>query len=92
MTACLKIPNRLLADIRADLARPHPFAHERVGFLTAGVAKADWAAACSGGNRLASSLGRGLGAGLAVGGGALAKLGSAPSTATGRRRRATGVP
>jgi hypothetical protein len=41
MTACLKIPNRLLADIRADLGRPHPFAHERVGFLTAGVAQAE---------------------------------------------------
>jgi len=33
----LKITRRLLATIRADLARPHPFAHERVGWVAAGV-------------------------------------------------------
>lgn len=38
MKVTLKIDGRLLDEIRQDLARPHPFAHERVGFLTAGVA------------------------------------------------------
>lgn len=41
MKVRLKMPNRLLADIRADLERPHAFAYERVGFLTAGVALAE---------------------------------------------------
>jgi hypothetical protein len=40
MRSRFKIPSRLMARIRADLARPHAFAHERVGFLTAGIAAA----------------------------------------------------
>jgi hypothetical protein len=39
MKARIKIPNSMLDAIRADLARPHSFAHERVGFLTAGAAR-----------------------------------------------------
>ncbi|MBW7948650.1 MAG: hypothetical protein H3C55_04800 [Pseudorhodoplanes sp.] len=35
-----KITSALLATIRADLRRPHPFAHERVGFIGAGLAAA----------------------------------------------------
>jgi hypothetical protein len=35
-----KILNPLLAGIRADLHRPHPYAHERVGFIAAGLAAA----------------------------------------------------
>ena len=38
MKATLKIRGPLLDEIRRDLARPHAFAHERVGFLTAGAA------------------------------------------------------
>lgn len=38
MTVHLKIDGRLLDDVRKDLRRPHPFAHERVGFFTAGAA------------------------------------------------------
>ena len=38
MKARIKIPNRMLDEIRDDLRRPHAFAHERVGFITAGVA------------------------------------------------------
>lgn len=41
MKARIKIPTGLLASIRIDLARPHRFAHERVGFLTAGAALFD---------------------------------------------------
>lgn len=37
MHARLKLGEGLLEQIRADLARPHPVAHERVGFLTAGA-------------------------------------------------------
>lgn len=37
MKAYVKITARLLADIRQDLERPHAFAYERVGFMTAGV-------------------------------------------------------
>jgi hypothetical protein len=37
MTARIKILASTLASIRADLSRPHAFAHERVGFLTAGA-------------------------------------------------------
>jgi len=40
MKATLKIRGPLLDEIRRDLARPHAFAHERVGFLTAGAAAA----------------------------------------------------
>lgn len=35
-----KITSALLATIRIDLRRPHPFAHERVGFIAAGLASA----------------------------------------------------
>jgi len=37
MKVSLKINGPLLDEIRRDLARPHGFAHERVGFLTAGA-------------------------------------------------------
>jgi len=37
MKACLKIDGTLLDSIRDDLRRPHAFAHERVGFVTAGI-------------------------------------------------------
>jgi hypothetical protein len=40
MTPTFKITTPLLSTIRADLARSHAFAYERVGFLTAGA----WAA------------------------------------------------
>ncbi|MBY5475301.1 hypothetical protein HFO86_34735 [Rhizobium leguminosarum] len=38
MTVSLKIRADLLARVRADLERPHPFAWERVGFLFAAAA------------------------------------------------------
>lgn len=38
MNAALKVPKTLLDAIREDLQRPHSFAFERVGFLTAGAA------------------------------------------------------
>ncbi len=41
MTVTLKITSRLLAEIRHDLARPHPFASERVGFISASISSAD---------------------------------------------------
>ena len=34
----LKVTSMLLDEVRDDLARPHAFAHERVGFLKAGLA------------------------------------------------------
>lgn len=37
MMATLKITDALLDRVREDLARPHPHAYERVGFLTAGA-------------------------------------------------------
>ena len=37
MKVCFKITTVLLAAIRSDLRRPHPFAHERVGFISAGL-------------------------------------------------------
>ncbi|MDC7675190.1 hypothetical protein [Asticcacaulis machinosus] len=37
MNVCLKITSAMLAAIREDLGRRHAFAHERVGFLTAGA-------------------------------------------------------
>lgn len=40
MIAHIKITDSLLRAIREDLRRPHTFAHERVGFLTAGAAYA----------------------------------------------------
>lgn len=41
MKAWVKIPARLLADIRHDLDRRHAFAYERVGFITAGAVLRD---------------------------------------------------
>lgn len=38
MKILFKITTDLLTQMRADLARPHAFAHERVGFISAGVA------------------------------------------------------
>ena len=38
MKVRFKITTALLASIRTDLRRPHPFAHERVGFISAGLA------------------------------------------------------
>lgn len=40
MNIRFKIMNALLAAVRADLGRPHAFAHERVGFIAAGLAAA----------------------------------------------------
>ena len=40
MNIRFKITQRLLDTIRADLRRPHPIAHERIGFVTAGLAAA----------------------------------------------------
>ena len=37
MKVRFKITSALLTEIRSDLRRPHPFAHERVGFITAGL-------------------------------------------------------
>lgn len=37
MNAAFRIERKLLDEVRADLRRPHPFAHERVGFLSAKV-------------------------------------------------------
>lgn len=33
----IRIPERLVTSILMDLARPHPIAHERVGFLFGGI-------------------------------------------------------
>jgi hypothetical protein len=40
MKICFKITRALLSSVRADLVRPHAFAHERVGFISAGLAGA----------------------------------------------------
>ena len=40
MTIQFKITRHLLETIRRDLARPHPFAYERVGFISAGLSSA----------------------------------------------------
>ena len=37
MRVRFKITTRLLTAIRSDLRRPHPFARERVGFISAGL-------------------------------------------------------
>ena len=37
MNIRFKIPTALLTTIRSDLKRPHPFAYERVGFVSAGL-------------------------------------------------------
>lgn len=39
MRSRFKITKGLLASIRADLGRPHPFAYERVGFVLAAAAQ-----------------------------------------------------
>lgn len=39
MNVQFKITTALLETIRADLRRPHPFAYERVGFISAGLAQ-----------------------------------------------------
>lgn len=39
MKCRIKITDTLLSNIHVDLHRRHPFAHERVGFITAGVAR-----------------------------------------------------
>lgn len=41
MTVTFKITRQLLQEIRRDLARPHPFAHERVGFISASLSAAE---------------------------------------------------
>lgn len=38
MNIRFKIGAKLLSEIRHDLHRPHPFAYERVGFISAGLA------------------------------------------------------
>jgi hypothetical protein len=40
MNIRFKIMSALLGTVRADLRRPHPFAHERLGFISAGLAAA----------------------------------------------------
>jgi proteasome lid subunit RPN8/RPN11 len=42
MTVHLKITRRLMETIRRDLARPHRFAYERVGFVSAGISSTDF--------------------------------------------------
>ena len=37
MKVCFKITTALLTTVRDDLQQPHPFAHERVGFVSAGL-------------------------------------------------------
>jgi hypothetical protein len=41
MTIKVRIPRKLLDEVRADLSRPHAFAAERVGFLYGRLAGAD---------------------------------------------------
>lgn len=41
MRTRLKIPRDLISSMKADLRRPHEFAHERVGFMVAGAASID---------------------------------------------------
>lgn len=41
MKATMKIQRKLLSAIRSDLHRPHRFAYERIGFLTAGLVRMD---------------------------------------------------
>lgn len=37
MSWCIRMPTELIATLKADLARPHPFATERIGFLEAAL-------------------------------------------------------
>jgi len=39
MKLTIKILRPILEEVRRDLIRPHPFAHERVGFLLAGASE-----------------------------------------------------
>lgn len=39
MNILFKITSSLLDSIQSDLGRPHPFAHERVGFVSAGLSQ-----------------------------------------------------
>ena len=41
MNTTFKANTALFAAMRHDLRRPHPFAHERIGFLSAGIAATD---------------------------------------------------
>jgi hypothetical protein len=41
MNVRMKLLQGLVEEMHADLSRPHPFAFERVGFLTCGIARAD---------------------------------------------------
>lgn len=41
MIGHFKITGALLSVVRGDLARPHPFAYERVGFIAAGLSAAE---------------------------------------------------
>lgn len=41
MKVCFKATTALLAMIRSDLSRPHPYALERVGFISAGLSTTD---------------------------------------------------
>jgi len=41
MRTHFKIPRKLIDEIRIDLSRPHPFAYERVGFITCKVGRLD---------------------------------------------------
>jgi hypothetical protein len=41
MNVHFKITSGLLSAIRGDLRRPHAFAHERVGFISAGLSESD---------------------------------------------------
>lgn len=41
MNVHFKITSGLLATVRRDLRRPHEFAHERVGFISAGLSESD---------------------------------------------------
>jgi hypothetical protein len=41
MNTTFKANSALFAAMRQDLRRPHPFAHERIGFLSAGIAATD---------------------------------------------------
>ncbi len=43
MTVKVRIPRKLLDNVRADLSRPHAFAAERIGFLFGRLAAADQA-------------------------------------------------
>jgi hypothetical protein len=39
MNTCIRLPRKLVAAIHHDLHRSHPFAYERVGFISAGATR-----------------------------------------------------